>query len=381
MSAGIALRGLVRKEMRQVRGDRRMLQILVVAPMIQLFVFTYAANLDVATTAVAVLDRDRTAASRSLAARVRASDQLELVGQVGSEAQAEDWIDRGVTEIVLSIPPGYGDALASDEGDTSVQLLVDGSNSVPASVGLTAATGLLRSMAARVGEGRISRLGVEAPGPPPGVSVRTRVLYNPELRSRLFLVPGILGTVLMLVTLIATSMAIVRERELGTLEQLVVTPVSKAVLVAGKLIPFALFAMIDSLLVIAIAHFWFEVPMEGSAVLLVTSVVPFLLSTLGMGLIVSTISRTQQQAMMTAVFFVMLPMIYLSGFVFPIESMPVVIQPFTLVVPLRHFLTVVRAVMLKGAGLAELAEPLLMMTALGLAIFGVAVALFRKRVD
>jgi ABC-2 type transport system permease protein len=381
LSGAVALRGLVRKELRQVRGDRRMLQILVVAPVIQLFVFAYAANLDVATTKVAVLDRDRSPESRALAARVRASDQLELVGEVGSDAEAEAWIGRGDAEIVVSVPAGYGRALASDDGETSVQLMIDGSNSVPASVGGTAVTGLVQRLARRVGEERLARLGAEAPDLPASLAVRTRVLYNPELRSRLFLVPGILGTILMLVTLIATSMAIVRERELGTLEQLVVTPVSRPVLVAGKLIPFALFGFVDSTAVLAIAHFWFKVPLEGSVVLLLASVVPFLLSTLGLGLIVSTISRTQQQAMMTAVFFVMLPMIYLSGFVFPIESMPALIQPVTLVVPLRHFLVVVRAVMLKGAGLHELAVPLLQMTALGLVIFGSAVALFRKRVD
>jgi ABC-2 type transport system permease protein len=185
----------------------------------------------------------------------------------------------------------------------------------------------------------------------------------------------------MLVTLIATSMAVVRERELGTLEQLVVTPVSRGALVAGKLIPFAIFGFADSLLVLAIARFWFDIPLEGSGALLVASVFPFLLSTLGLGLILSTVSRTQQQAMMTAVFFVMLPMIYLSGFVFPIESMPAAVQPLTRLVPLRHFLEIVRAVMLKGAGISDLAPQLLQMTALGFAIFGAAVLLFRKRID
>ncbi len=377
----LALRGLVRKELRQVRSDRRMLQVLVMAPLVQLFVFAYAANLDVATTKVAILDRDHSPQSRALATQVRAADSLEYVGSVRNDADANELLDRGTAEIVVSLPPGYGRGLASDDGSTAVQLIVDGSNSVPAGVGLQAVAGLLQSVSRRIALERLDRMGATAPVPPATVQVATRVLYNPELKSRIFIVPGILGTVLMLVTLIATSMAVVRERELGTFEQLVVTPVSRSVLVAGKLVPFALFGMLDTVLILLIAHFWFRVPAQGSMALLLLSVVPFLLSTLGLGLLVSTISHTQQQAMMTSMFFLMLPMIYLSGFIFPIESMPAWIQPVTEIVPLRHFLTLVRSILLKGSTLQEMLRPLLSLTALGIVIFAMSVALFRKRVD
>jgi ABC-2 type transport system permease protein len=176
-------------------------------------------------------------------------------------------------------------------------------------------------------------------------------------------------------------MAIVREREVGTFEQLVVTPAPSWALVAGKLIPFALFGGFDSVIILAVAHFWFRIPITGPVALLLASVVPYLFCTLGLGLFVSTVSRTQQQAMMTAMFFVMLPMIYLSGFVFPVESMPLLVQPLTEIIPLRHFLIIIRGVMLKGAGPAELERPVLTLIALGLAIFGLSVAVFRKRSD
>jgi ABC-2 type transport system permease protein len=185
----------------------------------------------------------------------------------------------------------------------------------------------------------------------------------------------------MMVTLVATSMAIVREREVGTFEQLVVTPAPRWILVAGKLIPFALFGAFDTMVILAVAHFWFRIPIDGHVALLLASAVPYLFCTLGLGLFVSTVSRTQQQAMMTAMFFVMLPMIYLSGFVFPVESMPTLIQPLTEVIPLRHFLIIIRGVMLKGAGFSELQRPILTLIGLGVAIFGLSVAAFRKRSD
>ncbi len=376
----LALKGLILKELRQIRRDTRMIPLLLVAPVIQVFVFGYAATLDVATAQVVVQDRDHTAESRTLTARIGASDAFDLVGQVQTDAETEDMLKRGTAEVAVVIPKGYGKALAGD-GSTQVQIVIDGSDSISASVGLSSSAGLLGRVAREVATRRLESLGSAAPAVPAQVQVRTRVLYNPELKSRIFMVPGVLAMVLMIVTMIATSMATVREKELGTMEQLIVTPVNRATLLAGKLIPFALFGLADSLVVLAVTYWWFKVPMQGSIWLLLANIFPYLLSMLGLGLLVSTISSTQQQSMMTAMFLVMMPMIYLSGFVFPIESMPRAVQPFTQLIPLRHFLDIVRGVMLKGAGFRELWPSIAKLTALGVAIFGLSVVLFRKRLD
>lgn len=376
----LALRGLVIKELRQIRRDPRMVPLLMVAPILQLLIFGYAATLDVATARVVILDADHSPESRSLASRVAASSAFELVGHVSNEQGAEEEIAGGRADLAVSIPAGYGHALAGT-GSTAVQIVVDGSDSVSASIGLASASGLIARIAREVAEARYAALGARAPPRPPEVSVASRILYNPDLKSRTFMVPGVLAMVLLIVTMIATSMALVREKELGTLEQLIVTPVTRATLLAGKLIPFAIFGIFDILAVLAVAVFWFQIPLRGSVVLLLGNAFPFLLCTLGLGLLVSTISQTQQQAMMTAMFLVMLPMIYLSGFVFPIESMPKVVQPLTELMPLTHFLVIIRGVMLKGAGWRELWPEITKLSALGVGIFGLAIALFRKRLD
>ena len=376
----IALRGLIRKELKQVLGDPRMLMILLIVPVIQLIVFSYAATLDVATARAVMLDFDHSAASRSIAARVAASDSFELAGWVESNAQAEVAIARGTAEIAIIVPRGYGRALAGDHGST-VDVVVDGSDSSLAGVGINAATGLLQTIAGEVAVRRVARLGVDAPPFQPTVEVRSRVWYNPELKSRIFMIPGVLGTVLVIVTMIATSMALVREKELGTLEQLLVTPVSRATMLAGKLLPFALIGFVDTAVIMLVAVFWFHVPMLGSPVVLFLNVIPFLCATLGLGLLVSAISSTQQQAMMTSIFFVMLPMMYLSGFIFPVESMPDWVQPIADLMPLRYFLVIVRGVMLKGATAADLMPSIVKLSGLSLAIFFGAILSFRKRSD
>lgn len=369
--------GLVRKEFIQIRSDRKLLPVLTIMPLIQLMIFSYAANLDVARARVVILDDDRTPASRALSSAVAAGDSFEWVGNVRQGGDLLTAIDQGRAEMGLSIPAGFGKALEG-RGQASVLITADGTDATLAQVGLTAATGLIQRQAVASGVERIEKAGGRTPGT---VSIRPLVLYNPDLRSRFFLIPGVLGTVLMVVTMIAASMAIVREKEVGTFEQLLVTPISGTTILAGKLIPFAVIGFLDALIVIGISHFWFGLPFRGSAFLLLANVPGFLLCTLGLGLLISTISRTQQQATMTAMFLVMLPMIYLSGFVFPVESMPRVIQPITQFVPLRHFLLIVRGVMLKGAGVAELWQPIAKLWALGIGIFTASVLHFNKRSD
>ncbi|MEK7705466.1 MAG: ABC transporter permease [Myxococcota bacterium] len=380
-AARLALRGLVRKELLQIRNDRRLLPILTLGPIIQLLIFGYAAVLDVATVRVVILDRDMTSESRTLGSTLAAASDFELVREVERDIEVERALDAGDADLAVIVPRGFGRALAGDE-HAFVQLVVDGSNSVAASIGVAGAMGVIQRESLRLLTERAARLGeAGANTQPGGLELRPRVYYNPELRSRIFMVPGVLGMILMIITMIATSMALVREKESGTLEQLIVTPISRTTLIAGKLIPFVVIGFIDSLFVIAVAHFWFGVPLEGSLLLLVGNIPSFLLCTLGLGMLVSTISSTQQQAMMTAAFFVLMPMVYLSGFIFPIESMPRLVRPLTEVVPLTHFLIVVRGVMLKGASARELAPAMVKLALLGVGIFSLSVNLFHKRLD
>jgi ABC-2 type transport system permease protein len=369
---GIALAGLVRKELRQVRADPRMIPVLVVAPILQLFIFGYAATMDATRARVAMVDGDGSPASRALAERISASDSFDLASRVDTAEDAEAGLLAGRADLAFSVPAGHGRELAAGRS-AEVQLLVDGTESTTASIGIAGAAGLLEALAA---EG--AAVGLDAQGRA-GVEVRRLVLYNPDFRSRLFMVPGMLAIVLLIVTLIATAMAVVKEKELGTFEMLAVTPVSRSTLLAGKLLPFAAFGLLDSVLVLLLSRYWFEVPMRGSVLLLLGAAFPWVLCTLGLGLLVSTISRTQQQAMLTALFLVMLPLIYFSGFVFPIESMPRLVVPFTEADPLKHLMLVLRGVMLRGAGLAELWPPILKLAVIGGVTFGAAVALFRKR--
>jgi len=208
-----------------------------------------------------------------------------------------------------------------------------------------------------------------------------RVWYNPELKSRNFMIPGILALILMVMTIVLTSLAIVKEKEYGTLEQIIVTPIKPYQLIIGKLVPFAMIGLIDVILVICVARFWFNVPLNGSVILLFVLCNIFLLSTLGLGLLVSTVSKNQQQAMMTAMFYIMLPMFFLSGFVFPIENMPKFIQPVTYLLPLRYFFVIVRGLFLKGVGMAELWDETLILILFGIGILAVSAIRFHKKLD
>jgi ABC-2 type transport system permease protein len=367
-AAAVALRGLVRKELRQIRADPRMIPVLVLAPVLQLFIFGYAATMDVTRARVTIVDGDGSPSSRALAAHVAASDSAEVVAHDAAPAQAEARLLAGQADMVITIPVGYGRELAAGR-PVDVQLTVDGTESTTASIGMSGMAGLVASLGGAEA-GAAGATGVEA---------RRVVLFNPEFRSRLFMVPGMLAIVLLIVTLVATAMAVVKEKELGTFEMLAVTPVSRATLLAGKLLPFAAFGFLDGALVLLLSRHWFEVPIRGSVLLLFGTAVPWVLCTLGLGLLVSIVSRTQQQAMLTAVFLVMMPLIYFSGFVFPIETMPRLVQPLTEVDPLTHLMSVLRGVMLRGAGLPELWPPILKLAAIGGITFAGALLLFRKR--
>jgi ABC-2 type transport system permease protein len=364
---------MIWKELIELKEDPRLFGLVIIAPILQLFMLGYAATTDVRDVPIVVADADRSAASRDLIARFDASPNFTIAGTVTSTSEVDPFLEAGNAWMALAIPAGYGDALG--RGDSQkVQVIADGSDANSTNVAMGYATNLIaaysQELAARMGQAAAIRGGIEP---------RVRVWFNPRLESRDFMLPGVLALLLLVITTNLSSMGIVREKELGTLEQLNVTPLRRWELIVGKLLPYALVGLLDVCLVLGTAVLWFEVPLRGSLWLLFGLTSIYLLTTLGLGLFVSTISSTQQQAMMTTTFFLLTPMIYLSGFIFPIENMPAVIQPFTYLIPLRYFLVILRAIFLKGVGLETLWPQALALTAWGAAILALAIARSTKR--
>jgi ABC-2 type transport system permease protein len=359
------LRFLVWKEFLELRMNPRLFGVVIVAPILQLTLLGYAATTDVRNVPMVVADGDRSPASRELIARFDRSPYFTVIDTVTSADEVEPYIQRGRAWLALSIPSGYGRGV-SGAGPTTVQIIADGSDSNSTTVALGYATNLVSSYVQEL-----------IPSP---IDPRIRVWFNPQLESRFFMIPGVLALILMVVTANLASMAIVREKELGTLEQLNVTPLRRWELIAGKLLPYGAIGMVDVLLVVAVAVFWFEVPLRGSFALLLAMCLTYVLCTLSLGLFISTISETQQQAMMTATFFFLMPMIYLSGFIFPIENMPSAIQPVTYLIPLRYFLIIVRGIFLKGIGLDLLWPQAAALAAWGAVVLALAVVRSSKRV-
>jgi ABC-2 type transport system permease protein len=364
---------LMRKEVLELRQDPRLFGVVILAPIIQLNVLGYAATTDVKDVPIVIVDADRSTASRDLVHRFEASANFKIVGMPGSTNEIDRYLDRGDAWMALSIPANFGQAVAANRG-TTLQIAADGTDSNSTGVALgyaqTLIAGYTQDLAATA-----------APGQQATALVRPeiRVWFNPRLESRDFMIPGIVALLLLVVTTNLSAMAIVREKEVGTLEQLSVTPLARWELITGKLLPYAAIGIIDVVLVLVVAIYWFKVPMLGSIPLLFGMCLIYLLSTLGLGLFVSTVSRTQQQAMMTSIFFFLMPMIYLSGFIFPIENMPAWIQPFTYLIPLRYFLVIVRGIFLKGVGLEILWPQALALFAWGASVLALATLRSSKR--
>jgi ABC-2 type transport system permease protein len=370
------LRYLVWKEFLELKMEPRLFGIVIMAPIIQLTMLGYAATTDVRDVPIVVADGDRSAASRELVARFEASPNFTVVGHVPTVAGIDPFLVSGDAWLALAIPAGYGADLAAAR-PVRVQVVADGSDANSTNVALGYATGLVAGYAQELVASASQGLAAGARAAP-AIDARVRVWFNPQIESRHFMVPGVLALVLLVVTANLSSMAIVREKELGTLEQLNVTPLARWELVVGKLLPYGLIGLVDVLLVTAVAIFWFEVPLRGSFLLLFAMSVLYVFCTLALGLFISTISNTQQQAMMTATFFFLMPMIYLSGFIFPIENMPAAIQPFTYLIPLRYFLVIVRGIFLKGIGLELLWPQAAALAAWGAVVLALAVARSRK---
>ena len=366
------LRELMRKEFRQTLRDPRAKRLVFVAPVVQLLLFGYAVNTDVRNAATFVVDHDRTAESRELVQTLTASGYFRVVGNGSRPAEIVNALDQGDALLGLEIPRGFAADLVSGRG-ARVQVLVDGTSSNTALVAMGYATQIVARFGVRKGTGDRGQGTVGAVG----VELRARAWYNPNLISRVYNVPGVIGTIMMLMGLLLTSLAVVREREIGTLEQLMVSPLSPAELILGKTLPVVAIALIQLTLITTVALLWFRIPFEGSFVLLLVAALFYILSGLGVGLLISTVSATQQEAFMS-MFFIFMPLIILSGFMYPIENMPVVFQYLTLLNPMRHFLVVVRGIFLKGAGIAVLWPQLLALAVMGTTLLFVAASRFRK---
>ncbi|MGE3345490.1 MAG: ABC transporter permease [Vicinamibacterales bacterium] len=366
---------LVWKEFLELRQDPRLAGIVIVAPILQLTMLGYAATTDVRDVPALVVDGDRSPASRDLIQRFAGSRYFTVVDETDDPREADAALESGRAWIAVVIGPGFDASLqgGADAAARTVQLLADGTDSNSSGQALAYASGL-------IAEFNRDRLEAVTGGAVGRVVAETRVWYNPELVSKDFMVPGVLALLLLVITTNLSSMAIVREREVGTLEQLNVTPLSRWELILGKLLPYGVLGVIDVVLVVAVAVFWFEVPLNGSPALLFAGCLVYLLCTLALGLLVSTLASTQQQAMMTATFFFLVPMIYLSGFIFPIENMPAVIQAFTTVIPLRYFLVIVRGIFLKGIGWDLLWPQFAALGAWGVVVLSMAAARYRKTV-
>ena len=379
------LKSMLIKEFIQAFRDPRMRILLFVPPVLQLVIFGYAANTDIRNISLAVYDLDRTPASREMVDRFSSSGYFHTSRIATDLRQIRRWIDAGEVSAVLQINPGFSRQVRQSQG-SSIQLIVDGTDSNSASVIAGYAQAIVAQYSREWLQARLNKI----PNLPfalqrplirsGGIEVRSRAFFNPNLESRNFYVPGIIALLIMLVTLLLTCMSVVREREIGTMEQLIVSPIRPLELILGKTIPFALIGYMDVALVTVVGVSLFDVPIRGSFLLLLAATTLYLLSSLGIGLLISTISRTQQQAMMTMFFFFM-PAILLSGFIFPIANMPEAVQVLTYANPLRYFLIIIRGIFLKGIGLNILWPQMVGLAILGAVLFTFSSLRFRKRLE
>lgn len=363
------IKQMVVKEFIQIFRDRRMKAIVFVTPIMQLLVFGYAATTDVNNITTAVYDLDRSYESRELARRLEASGYFKIKYNPESPEEMRYLMDKGLVITAIQIDPGFSSDLKRGR-PAAVLIIVDGTDSNTATVAMDYAGRVVLKYAREVDR----RIGLNQAA----LDLRARAWYNPDLRSRNYNVPGVIAIVIMLTCLLLTSMAVVREREIGTMEQLMVTPLRPIELMLGKTIPFAAIGFFDVLLVTLIGVFWFDVPIKGAFYLMPFGTAIYLLSVLGIGLFISTISKTQQQAMM-ATFLFYVPAVLLSGFMFPIENMPLIIQYGTYINPLRYFLVIIRGIFLKGNGLDILWPQMTALLALGTMVITLSALRFKKR--
>ncbi len=376
---------MLRKEFIQALREPRMRLLLFMPPLLQCIIFGYAVNLDVDHARIAWMDMDRTPESRDLRDRFEGSGRFDVVAMPRNEEEVQSALDSSQAQAVVRVLPGFARDLARGRG-AAVQVLVDGTNSNTASLIVSYGGQIIAAYSTgAMGRQQNRRVLTRSPGSAvnasvPQVAARSRVWFNPDLYSRNYFVPGVVANIIMIVTLMLTLLAIVREKEIGTMEQLMVTPLRPIELMLGKTLPFAVVGLVDMVMVTAVALLVFHVPFNGSFPLMLLCALLFLMTSLGAGLLLSTVSHTQQQAMMSSFFFVM-PAFMLSGFAFPIRNMPLVVQYLTYLNPLRYFIEIVRGIFLKGVGVSVLWPQMACLAVYGVAMLTLSALRFHKTLD
>jgi len=368
---------IIRKEFIQIFRDKRTLVLILVIPIMQLFLLGYSATSDVRDIPLAIFDQSRSPESRSLVDAFKAADYFKISFDLHSEAELTEVIDKGMAKAALVIPPDYANSL--NRGDAKASFVLDGSDPTVASTALSAAQLIGQSYSTRLLSQKFNRLGAGIEIQPP-MEIRTTVWYNPDMISAYFMIPGVIGMILFAITAILTATAIVRERERGTIEQLIVTPIRSWELVLGKILPYTVLGLFDAIEVLYVGHYWFGVPIRSSIFLILLVSGLFLLSGLGIGLFASTIANTQQEAMLS-VWMLLLPSIFLSGFFFPIEAMPWILRVISYGIPLRYYLSSIRVLLLKGVGIDMIMGDFIAILLFGVFIMGAASLRFHKRLD
>jgi ABC-2 type transport system permease protein len=371
------LLSIIRKEFIQIFRDTRTLVLILVIPIMQLFLLGYSATSDVRNIPLAVLDRSRSVESRALLDAYRAADYFRIAYMVASESEIEDLILSGSARAAVIIPPDYAQRLA--DGNAQIAFILDGSDPTSASTALSAAQLIGQAYSTRLLLQKFERSGMNLRVQPP-LEVRTTVWFNPDLISAHFMIPGVIGMILYAIAAILTATSVVRERERGTIEQLIVTPIRPWELIVGKLMPYVLLGFFNTIEVLAVGHWWFHVPIRGDLGLIIVLSGIFMITGLGIGLLASTIANTQQEAMLT-VWMTLLPSIFLSGFFFPLEAMPKILQWISYLMPLRYYLVIIRSLLLKGVGIETIRTEVFAMTLFAIGIMTLAALRFHKRLD
>jgi len=364
---------IIKKEFSQIKRDKRTIAIIIMMPIMELLLFGYAASTSVDHIPTAVLNNDIGMESGELLEGFANSQYFDLDYHVKSMSDIEEYIDHGYAKAGVVIPPNYSEDIKNGK-TAQIQLIVDGTDPTTAQTILSSAGGVVQSMSVEISK---KTMGSAMTQP---LDLRSRVWYNPDMSSIYFNIPGLIGVILQTVTLMLTSFSIVRERERGTMEQLIVTPITKMELMVGKIIPYVIIGFVDIVLALAISVFWFQVPIAGSISLLLLFSVIFLFGALGVGLLISTVSKSQLQAMQLSMFMIM-PNILLSGYMFPREAMPSAIYALSTVLPLTYFIKVLRGIILKGNGFMELFTEFIILIVFGIVFLALATFKFKKKID
>ncbi|MEJ2091786.1 MAG: ABC transporter permease [Syntrophobacterales bacterium] len=370
------VRHLIRKEFIQVLRDKKLRLFIFLPPMIQLIAYGYAINFDIKHVPTAVYAEDNSAESRQLISRFASSDYFDIKYFISTQEELRRLIDENEVTLVLRLPYDFARKIKSNQ-ESLVQLVVDATDSNAALIVARYANNVITDFSLEIMQERLARLGA-VQGLSLPLEVEPRAWFNVNLKSRFSFVPGVIAMVIMLVSLMLTALTVVREREIGTMEQILVSPLRPVEFMLGKTIPFIVISLVDMMIIILVGVFWFEVPFRGSMLVLFIGAITFLFNSVGLGLFISTVSSTQQQAMMAGTFF-FTPAILLSGLIFPIPNMPLFFQYLTYLNPLRYFVVVVQGIFLRGDGLAILWPQMAGMTILGLALLTLSVLRFQKR--